>query len=136
MKPDLSKLSSLKRKVQEAKDFSEPMNYFFDHFGDDPEFIGLGERVEEPFLEQVIRQVGSQLFGDKAAVAGLLLTRLPEHGFVHGGFTLGGHLGNIFYFEDILLGLMAVVTTGPRGETKLMRFTGRPMPDRWLRSPN
>ncbi len=137
MKLDLSLLATLKDKLTTASNFSDPLTYFFDHFGDSPEFIALGDRADDPFLEAVIDQVGQQLFRGKAArVDNLLLTRLPEHGFIHGGFTLNGRLGNLFYFEDVRLGLMAVVMSVAPSDTKIMRFTGKPMPNNWLRSEN
>lgn len=136
MKIDLSKLATLKEMVRTADNFSDPLNYFFDHFGDHTEFIDLGERVREPFVEAVIEQVGNQLFPSGARVRDLFLTRLEEHGFIHGGFLLNGCLGNVLYFEELRLGLMAVCTSVAPSETKIMRFSGKPMPNNWLRSEN
>jgi hypothetical protein len=75
--------------------------------------------------------VGKQLFGKSVSVTDFLLTRLPEHQFVHGGGTLNGKLANVLYFEDIHIGLLAVVMSATPSDTKMVRFTGQPMPPGW-----
>jgi hypothetical protein len=125
---DLALLATLKDKLVHAQNFTQVMEYFFDHFGEDPAFIALGDRAHDPFLEAVLREVGKQLFGGKVAVTDLLLTRLPEHQFLHGGCALNGKLANFLYFEDIHVGLLAVAMAVPVGEVKMVRFTGRRLP--------
>jgi hypothetical protein len=125
---DLTLLATLKEKIASAKDFGSVWSYFFDHFGEDPAFIALGERTQDAFLEAILLQVGGELFGRQVALGNLLLTRLPEHHFIHGGFTLGGKLANVIYFDDIQTGLLAVLFSVTPSETKMVRFTGRRMP--------
>jgi hypothetical protein len=134
---DLALLATLKEKIVHAKNFTEIWEYFMDHFGEDPEFIEQGERVQHPFLEAVLAQVGAQLFGKQVSVTDFILTRLAEHQFLHGGGILGGRLTNVMYFEDIHVGLLAVVMSmSPKSETKMIRFSGRPMPANWSPSIN
>jgi hypothetical protein len=133
---DLTRLATLKDKLIHAGNFNEVFNYFFDHFGENASFIALGERVDDAFLEAVIRQVAGELFPGEVQLQQMLLTRLPEYGFIHGGFTVNGCLGNVLYFEDIRTGLLAIVTSFFPSETKLARFTGKPMQDSWKRSTN
>ena len=125
---DLALLATLKDKLIHATNFGDVMNYFFDHFGEDPDFIALGDRAEDAFLQAVFEEVGGQIFGGKVRVTNVLLTRLPEQQFVHGGFLLNGQLGNVFYFEDLQMGLMAVVVSVAPSETRMVRFSGRPVP--------
>jgi hypothetical protein len=122
---DLTLLDTLRTKLQTAKQFSEVMTYFLDHFGEVREFIALGKAGPHPFLEAVLAQVGKQLFGPSVTVTHVLLTRLPEHGFVHGTAFLQGQLTTVLYFEHDAVGLIAVATPG---ETKFARFTGIPQP--------
>src|SRR5262249_1099815 len=128
---DLSKLDALKDLLVRSTNFSQVLSYFFDHFGENPEFIALGERVEVPFLEAVLEQVGGEVFNRDVPVTGLVLTRLAEQRFVHGGCAVGGRLANIFYFEDVQVGLMAVILPGSPPETRLARFSGRHAPGPW-----
>lgn len=89
---DLSLLATLKTNLAEAEDFTETVNFFFDHFGVSPDFIALGQQVHDRFLETVVLQVGAQLFKGPVVVADLLMTRLAEHQFIHGGGRLNGRL--------------------------------------------
>ncbi len=133
---DLKLLAILKDKLIHAKDFSDVWNYFFDHFGEDSDFIALGERAEDSLLEAIIQEVGLQLFPNRVVLSNLLLARLPEHQFIHGGLMINGRLANVIYFEDIHMGLMAVVTSLKPGETKMIRFSGQPMLSGHQRSRN
>jgi hypothetical protein len=133
---DLTKLAALKDKLVHATSFSEVVNYFLDHFGESPEFIALGQQARHPFLEAVAAQVFAKIFPGSEVVAQLLLTRLPEHQFIHGGCTVNGCFGTILYFEDVAVGLLMV--TGPPlgGETKMARFTGKPAIPRMIAKPS
>jgi hypothetical protein len=122
---DLTLLATLKDKLVNATEFGEVWRYFLDHFGEDPAFIALGERSHDPFLVAVIEQIASQIFGKHVPLTNLLLTFLPDHHFTHGGVILDGHLANVLYFDDIRMGMVAVLMSLPSGETKYARFSGR-----------
>src|SRR6266511_5724964 len=97
---DLSLLATLKEKLLTAKRFNEVLDYFLTNFGEKPEFIALGERIEDPFLEAVVQQVAEQLFKKSATITGLLLSRLAEQQFVHGACFVETSMCNVLYFED------------------------------------
>jgi hypothetical protein len=124
---NLELLAVLKDKLVHAAKFTDVMNYFFDHFGEDPEFIALGEPTRNAFLEGVLAEVGLQMFGNQVAVMDLLLTRVPGRHFIHGGGALNGRMLTLLYFEDIAVGLVAVVAAAAPADTKLARFTGKPL---------
>ncbi len=124
---DLNRLATLKDKLVSAKDFAPVWTYFFDNFGEDPAFIALGERTHSPFLEAVLQQVGRALLQKDVTLTDVLLTHLPEHQFIHGACVINGALANLIYFEDVHVGALAVVTSVSPGETKMVRFTGRPL---------
>jgi hypothetical protein len=133
---DLSLLATLKEKLLTAKDFSEVAEYFFDHFGDHPEFMNLGEPAEDGFLDAVLAEVAAQLFGRSAVVNDIRLIRLPEDGFIHGGFNVEGKFGNVIYFEGLHRGLVAIAWSFSPPETKYARFSGQRLPTGWLASNN
>lgn len=124
---DLQILETLKEKLLNSQEFTEIFSFFMDHFGENPEFMALGERTRHPFLESVVTQVGGQMMGRSIAVGPIDFIRVPAQQFIHGGFALEGRIGNVFYFEDILVGLVTVTPYLERGETKFARFTGRPL---------
>lgn len=133
---DLNLLATLKDKLLHAKNFSEVWHYFFDHFGEDAEFIALGERIRDTFLEAVLDQVAQQIFGKKVPVHEMLLTRLAEHQFIHGGCIINGKLANVVYFEDVQVGLFALIMSVQPSDTRMARFSGRAMPARGSPSAN
>jgi hypothetical protein len=124
---DLSLLQTLKEKMAAAKEFSDVWNYFFDHFGCNPAFIQLGERVEHPFLQQVFIQVCAKLFPSHVLMTRMLFTRLAEQQFIHGGLTINGRLASVLYFEDVQMGMMVVAPPHPGANTDYVRFSGRPV---------
>src|SRR5262249_52999441 len=123
---DLHLLAQLKQKLTSATNFQEVQTYFLDHFGEDPAFMALGDATPHPLIEATLTAVVAQLFGRSVPVRDLRLVRLPEHQFVHGGFTAGGRIGSVFYFEDVHAGLATVIWTFSPPETKFVRFSGRP----------
>ena len=125
---DLSQLGTLKEKLAEAGQFSDVLDYFLTHFGEKPAFIALGERARHPFLESILAQIGGQIFPGNIIVSNLMLTRLAEQQFVHGGCAINGCLATVIFFEDVQLGLLSVVMPPPGTETKLVRFSGRRLP--------
>jgi hypothetical protein len=133
---DLSLLNTLKKKLHDAEQFSDVWDYFMTNFGEVPEFIQLGQRGSDPFLEMVLTEVGRQLFGREVRITNMLLTRIPEYGFIHGTVALEGKLTTAMYFEEIHKGLLAVLWSNNPPETKFVRFTGRAMYDAMNRSSN
>src|SRR5262249_36503157 len=133
---DLSRLATLKEKLQTARVFGDVWRYFMDHFGDHPEFMALGEATRDEFLEEAVAQIAAQLSGGTVTMARMMLIRLPEHGFIHGSVVVGGRPGNVMYFEDIHMGLIGVAWSAATAEAKFVRFSGRQLRDNWKRSEN
>lgn len=124
---DLTLLATLKDKMIHGTNFTDIFTYFLDHFGENPDFIALGQEVRHEFLEQVYLQVGQQLFGKPVPLTDILLKQLPEYHFYHGGGCLGGKVANVLYFEDVCVGLLGVMWSFSATETKFARFKGRPL---------
>ena len=133
---DLTLLETLKQKMHEAKVFSEVWDYFLTNFGEKREFIALGQRASDEFLESVLETVGEQLFHKPITVSNMVLTRIPEHGFIHGTVMMEGKLTTAIYFEELHKGLLAILWSFAPPETKFVRFTGRAMYDKLDRSEN
>ena len=127
---DLAQLQQLKQELQREKTLSRIWLFFMDHFGDKEEFVAAGEDARDPFVEAVIANVGQQLFGEDGAVSDLILCRVPEQYFIHGGFALGGRIGGVIYFDDLKMGLLMVTDRPPSIEVKYARFSGKLLPRR------
>jgi hypothetical protein len=125
---DLSLLDTLKQRLIDAKEFSKVWTYFLDHFGEDPQFMALGERTRNDVVETLLVQTAKQVCGITIAANDILLTGLPEQKFIHGGCFVKGYMVNVLYFEEICTGTIMVCALGQEN-TVTLRFTGRPMAD-------
>jgi hypothetical protein len=123
---DLSRLQELKTKLLHDKDLFPVWGFFLDHFGENPEFIELGEPDQDQFLESVVARATSQMFPRDGMVYTLRLVRLADEQFIHGGVNVDGRVGGVFFFEDVHVGLVAVSDHYPSDETKMARFSCRP----------
>jgi hypothetical protein len=90
---DLTRLQELKQKLLYEKRLSLVWTFFLDNFAEDEEFITAGEETRHSFLEMVLAQIARQLFADDGQVGKLLLGRVAEQQFIHGGFSMGGRPG-------------------------------------------
>jgi hypothetical protein len=139
---DLEKLDELKKQIAEATDFMKPFVYFMDHFGDSEEFIDFGDRVSHPKLEAMLalcaaNLVGKDLIGHEAPrVSDFLIVQVHDSPFLHGACRVNGKVANFIYFDDVQLGLMAVLPTRLGGETLIQRFTARDLPRGMVPSEN
>ncbi len=125
---DLNRLSTLKEKLVDAEDFGDPWDFFFDHFGEDPEFFECGERTESSLLKAVLTRIGQELFGDDATTTEPTLVELQEHHFIHGSCFIQGRLTVVIFFSDIDMGLLSVLDP-TKGDhyTALVRFSSYQM---------
>jgi hypothetical protein len=122
---DLSRLQELKQKLIHDKDLIPVWTFFLDHFGDDPDFIALGDAITHPFLESVLAQVGMQMFPQDALVSMSKLVRLADQQFIHGSANVAGRLGVVFYFEDVQVGMVVVSDPSAFDNAKMARFSGQ-----------
>ena len=115
----------LKTKLQTATDFSDVFTYFFDNVSDDPEMMDRGHPVERHVLKQVLTHVAQAMLlnGPRLYLKRAMLIYLPDQEFIHGPLEFKGHMANMFYFEDIDLGMLALISTPPKGDTLFARFS-------------
>jgi hypothetical protein len=123
---DPTRLAELKEKLLKDKDLAPVWAYFLDHFGENPEFAGLGTAVQIPFLQSVLVQISKQLFPTNATITNIRMVHIPEAQLIHGGFFMGGRVGGLFFFEDAQAGLAVICEQPPSIEVKYARFFGRP----------
>ena len=106
---NLSLLDTLRYKISVGKVFSETFEYFFENFGEDEEFMELGEPAEDETLVQLLGHIGGMMFQtDKVRLDHLLLISIPGHNFIHGGMMLNGAMANVIYCADLQQGILAV----------------------------
>ena len=122
---DLSRLQKLKEMIVSAESFSDPWEYFFDHFGEKPEFMTMGAPAEHPVLEAVVEKLAQEIHKGDSRVTPTkpMLVKLEDQKFIHGSFFVQGRMGVLIFFEDIDMGLMSLSAGSPDGSTLMMRFS-------------
>lgn len=125
MKRDpVKQLPALKVKLVTAKNFLDVFNYFFDHFGENEDFMGLGEPKPHPLLEEVLVHTARQVIQSPVIIVrNAFFIHLPEQHFIHGACLFNAHLANFFYFEDIDTGMLALAPSPLGKETQIARFS-------------
>ncbi|HMY72567.1 MAG TPA: hypothetical protein PLQ88_12095, partial [Blastocatellia bacterium] len=79
---DWKKLDELKEKMQTVEEFGEAWNFFFDHFGENNEFMNMGHptknKLVNKLLKEVLKKVGRQHLNKASVlVSNMLLIEIP-----------------------------------------------------------
>lgn len=133
---NLSIIGRLKQKLITAKDLGSVWEYFWDYIDENPEFMQLGRPARHRFLEKVLREIGRKLFKKRVRLSKPMLIRLPKYGFIHGSCQLNDHLASVLYFEELQMGLVAIILSDYPSETQIVRFTSKKTEKRWSFSLN
>ena len=126
---DLKKLEDLKKKVQAEEDFEAIWKFFFDHFGDNEEFMKLGARADEDmhlFLEPILESICKQLVNRDVMAAQFILTELPDQKFYHGPCLTDAGVAVVFYFDDLKMGMFSLTPGLGSGLVHYGRFSTIP----------
>ena len=121
--PYVNKLEQLKNILATAKDTSTIFEFFLTEFGENLEFMDGGTRSKNEVLEAVLRSVGEEIFGKKGKVKGLKLLNVPDTKFFHGLCEMGGQMATVIYFDDIGMGLVAIMMGPKLGQFTYARFS-------------
>lgn len=124
----LKNLPILKMKLTTATQFNEVFDYFFDEFGENRIFLDIS--VPYPnyeMLQNVLaHSVGRILKTNRIVIRNGVFLHIPEYpSFVHGTGRFNEYLSNFFYFEDIDMGMLAMVLSPNDPMTQLIRFSMR-----------
>lgn len=121
---DLSLLETLRYKIATGKVFADTFEFFFDHFGEDADFVALGEPANDDMLLKLLGHVGSAIFKtDKVRLDNLRLIRIAEYDFIHGGMTINGAMANVIYCNDLQQGILVVFRPQSNPPTQFVRFS-------------
>jgi hypothetical protein len=127
---DLQKLEDLKAMVQIDEDFSAIWKYFFDHFGEKPEFAAGGRPAGEAiqsYLEPILEDICKRIVNRDVMIAEFMLSEVPGHGFYHGPCLTDAGIAVILYFEDVKMGMMSLTPGLGSGLVHYARFTAVPV---------
>ena len=117
---NLKRLDQLKLMLSREQKLHLVWLFYMAHFADHTEFTELGFATRHPLVEKVVAMIPQQLFSQ--APNDLRLIILPEYQFIHGSFLVGGRIGGVIYFEESLMGMVALSETPPSNLVKYSRF--------------
>ncbi len=124
MLPSIKKLAELKVKLVTTTDFHETFHYFFDHFGENDEFMRAGHARHNARLQEVLANCAQPILKQSViTMRNTVMVYIREHKFYHGALTINNIMANFFYFQDIDSGLMALAVAPEKGETIIARFS-------------
>jgi len=130
MELDLQKLEDLKEKMQVEEDFGAIWKFFFDHFGENPEFMALGARADETmhfFLEPILESICQQVVNHEVMAAQFILTEIPGRNFYHGPCLTDAGIAVVFYFDDLKMGMFSLTPALGSGLIHYGRFSTIPV---------
>lgn len=125
---NVERLNELRTLICVAEDFADVWDFFFDHFGMDDKFIGLGETSHDEELAHIVSTVSESVIGSKVSKREVSLRYIEEHKLAHGAFMTSGGMIAVFYFRDLDKGMVCAVTSLSGGANRLARFSTKVQP--------
>ncbi len=123
-------IKKLKEVMMSADELIEIFRFFFDHLGENSDFMEMGNLTEHPGLNRILKAIGKRLLNDDIRITDLLLREIPKHGFIHGKCFINDKMTSVLYFEDIDMGIISIILSFSNPpDNRLLRFSGVSMPD-------
>ena len=127
---NLQKLEDLKAMVQIDEDFGAIWRFFFDHFGEKPEFAAIGNPANgamQSYLEPILEDICKRIANREVLIAKFMLSEVPGHGFFHGPCLTDAGIVVVLYFEDVRMGMVSLAPGIESGLVHYARFTALPI---------
>jgi hypothetical protein len=121
-------VADLKRRMVMERDLSVVMEFFFDNFWDNPEFLKMGKDIEMPKeLRDALTHGVAQMFQGKkgAHVLKLVAVDLPGTGLIHGSIQVDTDQGLYIWATDLNVTVFSVGNIFT-GQTNMGRITVTP----------
>ncbi|MEP7341229.1 MAG: hypothetical protein ABI977_26100 [Acidobacteriota bacterium] len=114
---DWKKLDELKEKMQTVENFGEAWHFFFDHFGENLEFMQLGgptkNKTIAKLLKETLKKIGQQhLNKSSVLISNMLVIEIPNRHFFHGPAMVDNYIASLFYFDDVKMGMISLTRLG------------------------
>ncbi len=121
-------IDAIKERLLSARELSDVADCFLAWFESGAEAQGAGDRFDPPdVVRRVVAAVVCGALGRRVELERDVWIRLAPQRFVHCGFQVGPCWGNVFYFEDLGMGLVTVADLNA-GQTHHARFALAPNP--------
>lgn len=121
-------LDALCRRLQDERDLSNIVHFFFDEVAESRWIHGASAPVRHERLESVLSACVGRLPGPATYAVEIYASRYDKTDFIHGLVVMGRRSGIFFYFERADQGLLSVPSAVKPGYTDHLRFTLVPAP--------
>lgn len=125
-------LDELKRRLMVEENFNGTFGYFFDHLGENPDFLKLGKRAKNPDLKKIVQVIGKSVLDKEVIVTKVLLKFLQKQRFYHGGCQINERAAILFFFREINMGMVAMLHSTIDFNMSFVRFTTFESPNKHL----
>lgn len=116
-------LKQLQEQMATAEEMSTILKFFMDHLGENPEFIRRSQKAKHEIVKLILTSLCQDLFGQQSKVTGLMLFNASNTRFFHGACQMEGRLVTVLYFDDIEMGLIAIMSGPAFGQLTYARFS-------------
>lgn len=118
-----SRISTLRQRLVDARDFSVPWNYFHDQVVAEPSFRLLGVPAPNERIAGALEAAASHALREPAKVRELSLIHVPDESFWHGYVEFNGPVGIFFYFDEPAVGLLGLSQSFDKPDIFLVRVS-------------
>jgi len=123
-----AKLEILEQKLLHPNDWDEAMNYFFDHFGTEPDFLEMSKKTRLPIILTMMGEIGKQLFHkNTVALVNPMMFKVKEFGMIHGTCITEGRLITFVYLMNIHKGVFSIANLATNKVEHCSRVSALPL---------
>jgi len=115
-------VADFKQLLQESDDFQAIGNAFYD-LAEFDAFLDKGAPEDNEELATLLAVGAERLFSRPCSIPYSMFVHVPEYDFYHGPALIDEHSATIFYFSDIKVGMLIVITDMSEGKTEFIRLT-------------
>lgn len=92
-------------------EWDRAMNYFFDHFGTEPEFLAMSRKTRLPIILTMLGEVMKQLLHlEEVALINPAMFKVDKFHMIHGTCLSEGRLITFVYLQDIHKGVFCIAS--------------------------
>ncbi len=129
MKRFTEHIEKLKQMLVSEDNFGVTFTYFYDHLASDSGIFNICKPTKKPLIKTILKSMANQMFEKGGQVTNLFLIQPRKSPFVQGTCFINGRMGNLFFFEDIDMGMVALLSAPGSDMVHFIRFTSTSIDD-------
>jgi hypothetical protein len=120
----LRHLATLEDMLAHSEEFSDTFEYFMEHFGNNPDIMGVSSKTDVPFIKPILGEMGKYFFRKPMVViADLHIFKVPHLKLLHGMARVENRQVVFFVSRRLVKGLVVMFAPSPTANVEYFRFT-------------